>query len=183
LIRITNWLAEEAYRATLARRIQRRGALVVFDRHFFCDYYASAVGPSDGPRPLDTRLHGYVLRRWYPRPELTLFLDAPPEVLIARKPGETLDQVARRRLEYLNLAGVLPAFEIVDANRPVSEVIEDVVGRIVAFVSGGPIEAGMTVDGHNGTGAEKPEPARARTPRVKRAAPVAPVDDPSAVPS
>jgi thymidylate kinase len=173
LIRITNWLAEEAYRAALARRIQRRPAVVVFDRHFFCDYYASAVAPSRGARPLDTRIHGYVLRRWYPRPELTLFLDAPPEVLIARKPGETLEQVARRRLDYLNLASVLPAFEIVDANRPVSEVIDDVVGRIVAFVSGGPIDAGSGVDGHNGTGLNRPKPARVRTPRVKRAAAVA----------
>ena len=175
LIRITNWIAEEAYRATLARRIQRRPALVVFDRHFFCDYYASAVAPSAGARPLDTRIHGYVLSRWYPRPELTLFLDAPPEVLIARKPGETLEQVARRRADYLNLASVLPKFEIVDANRPVSEVIDDVVGRIVAFVSGDPIDAGSHVDGrngtgHNGTGPDQPKRARDRTPRVKRAA-------------
>jgi hypothetical protein len=114
-----------------------------------------------------------VLRRWYPRPELTLFLDAPPEVLIARKPGETVEQVARRRLAYLNLASVLPAFEIVDANRPVDEVIDDVVGRIVAFVSGGPIDAGSNVDGHNGTRLKRPKPARVRAPRVKRAAAVA----------
>lgn len=173
LIRITNWIAEEAYRAALARRIQRRPALVVFDRHFFCDYYASAVAPSAGARPLDTRIHGYVLRRWYPRPDLTLFLDAPPEVLIARKAGETLEQVARRRLDYLNLASVLPAFEVVDANRPVSEVVDDIVGRIVAFVSGGPIDTGSHVDGHNGSGLNPPKPARIRTPRVKQAAAVA----------
>lgn len=144
LIRISNWLAEEGYRALLARRIQRRPAVVVFDRHFFCDYYASAVAPGRLPRALDARLHGYVLRRWYPRPDLTLFLDAPPEVLVARKAGETVERLARRRLEYLDLRGVMPAFQVVDANRPVGEVVDDVVGRIVAFVVGGPIDADTT---------------------------------------
>lgn len=135
LIRIVNWLAEEAYRAALARRIQRRPAMVVFDRHFFCDYYASAVAPDGGTLPLDARLHGYVLRRWYPRPEMTIFLDAPPAVLVARKPGETIERVTQRRLAYLELERVLPAFQVVDADRPVSEVVDDVVERIVAFAT------------------------------------------------
>ena len=135
LIRIVNWLAEEAYRAALARRIQRRPAMVVFDRHFFCDYYASAVAPDGSTLPLDARLHGYVLRRWYPRPEMTIFLDAPPAVLVARKPGETIERVTQRRLAYLELERVLPAFQVVDANRPVSEVVDDVVERIVAFAT------------------------------------------------
>ncbi len=139
LIRITNWLAEEAYRAALARRIQRRPAVVVFDRHFFADYYATTIAPTNRRRPLDARIHGYVLRHWYPKPELTLFLDAPPEVLTARKPGESLERVAKRRLEYLDLERVLPAFQVVDANRPVGEVVDDIVGRIVAFVAGGTI--------------------------------------------
>ena len=49
---MTNWLAEEAYRAVLARRLQRRGTVVVFDRHFFCDYYAGAIAPTAEPRAL-----------------------------------------------------------------------------------------------------------------------------------
>lgn len=133
LVRMANWLAEETYRAALARRIQRRGSTVVFDRHFFCDYYANAIAPSDAPRPLDVRLHGWVLRRWYPRPDLTLFLDAPPEVLVSRKAGDSVERVARRREEYLSLGSVLPAFEVVDADRPLGEVVVDVVRRIVAF--------------------------------------------------
>lgn len=136
LIRMANWLAEETYRAALARRIQRRGSTVVFDRHFFCDYYANAIAPTDAERPLDIRIHGWVLKHWYPRPDLTLFLDAPPEVLVSRKAGDTIERVARRREEYLSLGSVLPAFEVVDANRPLGDVVEDVVRRIVAFTSG-----------------------------------------------
>jgi hypothetical protein len=174
LVRITNWIAEEGYRAFLARRIRRRPAVVVFDRHFFCDYYASAVAPDDRQRPFDTRLHGYVLRHWYPRPELTLFLDAPPEVLIARKPGETLEQVARRRSDYLSLAEVLPAFQVVDADRPVDEVIDDVVSRIVAFVAGTPVEPATTgtepAYDSLASPVSDPEPAPRPTPWVEPAA-------------
>jgi hypothetical protein len=133
---MTNWIAEETFRAVLARRIQRRPAVVVFDRHFFCDYYAGAIAPTSAPRSLDTRIHGFVLRRWYPRPELTLFLDAPPEVLVARKAGDTIERVARRRRDYLALESVMPAFDVVDADRPIDDVVEDVVARIVAFVNG-----------------------------------------------
>lgn len=177
LIRITNWLAEEGYRAVLARRIRRRPALVVFDRHFFCDYYASAVAPGDRSRPFDTRLHGYVLSHWYPRPELTLFLDAPPEVLLARKPGETVEQVTRRRSDYLTLAGVLPAFQVVDADRPLDEVIDNVVSRIVAFVSDARVEPGTTggakADAPLASPVADPEPAPGPTPWVEPAAAVA----------
>lgn len=133
LVRMVNWLAEETYRAAIARRIQRTPAVVVFDRHFFCDYYANAIAPTTERRPIDTRLHGWILGRWYPRPQLTLFMDAPPEVLVSRKAGDRIERVARRREEYLSLASVLPEFQVVDANRPLDEVVDDVVARIVAF--------------------------------------------------
>jgi thymidylate kinase len=189
LVRIANWLAEEGYRALLARRIQRRPAVVVFDRHFFCDYYASAVAPGGRRRALDARIHGYVLSRWYPRPDLTLFLDAPPEVLMARKGGETLERLARRRLEYLDLQRVMPAFQVVDADRPVGEVVDDVVGRVVAFVLGGPIHADTSghptePEGRDELEAlDEPEPASVAAPAVELAASVAQppiVDSPTA---
>lgn len=135
LVRMINWLAEETYRAAIARRIQRTPAVVVFDRHFFCDYYAGAIAPRPDRRSLDVRIHGYVLDRWYPRPDLALFLDAPTEVLLARKAG-TPAYVTQRRAEYLDLARVLPAFQIVDVDRPTEEVVEDVTRRIVAFLNG-----------------------------------------------
>ena len=136
LVRMTNWLAEEGYRAVLARRLQRRGTVVVFDRHFFCDYYAGTIAPTTERRPLDVRIHGYVLEHWYPRPDLVLMLDAPADILVARRPEVVADGVARRRDEYLGLARVLPAFEIVTVDRPLDDVVDDVVARIVRFVGG-----------------------------------------------
>jgi hypothetical protein len=172
LVRMANWLLEETYRAALARRIQRRNAMVVFDRHFFCDYYAGAIAPRGGRRTLDVRIHGYVLDRWYPRPDLVLFLDAPTEVLIARKAG-TPAFVTQRRAEYLELARVLPAFQIVDVDRPTEEVVEDVTRRIVAFLNGetaaadpDPATAAGPIDD---AGAEPPTDAGAPTsPEIAR---------------
>jgi thymidylate kinase len=133
LVRIVNWMAEEAYRQVLARRIRRRGAIAVLDRDFFCDYYASAVAEPSTGRPLDVRLHGYVLRRWYRRPDLTIMLDAPAEVLHARKGQDSIEGLERRRQEYLSLASILPAFRTVDATRPLDDVTDEVVAFIVAF--------------------------------------------------
>lgn len=153
--RMLNWIAEEWFRQVLAMRIQRRGRIAIFDRHFFCDYYASAIaGPKEG-RSLDARLHGYVLQRWYPRPDLTIFLDAPVEVLLARKGQDTLEGLSRRRGEYLQLASVLPAFVSVDANRPVDLVADEVVELIVDFLA---VPEGREPQ-TGASGAERPAPS------------------------
>jgi thymidylate kinase len=138
--RISAWIAEEAYRAILAARARGRGQVVVFDRHFFCDYYATDVrprAPGEPHRRLASRIHGAVLRRWYPRPDLTIMLDAPAKVLFERKHEGTLEEIEERRHNYLALADVLPAFVVVDATRPLDEVVADVIARIVAFAAPG----------------------------------------------
>lgn len=133
LVRMLNWIAEEGYRQLIAARMRRNGRAVIFDRDFFCDYHASAIaGPSRG-RPVEARLHGFVLRRLYRRPDLTVMLDAPPEVLLRRKGQDNLEGLARRRDEYLALEAVLPAFVAIDSTRPPDVVVDDVVARIVAF--------------------------------------------------
>ena len=73
--------------------------------------------------------------------------------------------MAKRRLEYLDLERVLPAFQVVDADRPVGEVVDDIVGRIVAFVSGG------TSDGDT-SGQAKGAASAGTQPEPRRPAPV-----------
>ncbi|MGH3032204.1 MAG: hypothetical protein ACRDNE_15865, partial [Gaiellaceae bacterium] len=110
----------------------RRGAIVVFDRHFFADYYVYDV-VRNGNRSLARRIHGFALRRFYPRPDLVIYLDAPAETLLARKGEGTLESLARRRREYLELAPILDHFHVVDASRPIDEVTDDVVRLIGTF--------------------------------------------------
>ncbi len=156
VVRIGAWIAEEWYRAFLAWRARRRGEVVVFDRHFFCDYYAADVRPADGPRrALASRIHGAVLRR-YPKPGLTLLLDAPAAVLFGRKQEGTLESVEQRRADYRDLAAVLPAFAIVDVDRPVDDVVSDIVERIRAFVAGSPVISNPVAIAPDGAVASRP---------------------------
>jgi thymidylate kinase len=130
--RLGNRLAEEWHRALVASRRRREGAIVVFDRHFFADYYAYDVAAKTN-RSASRRLHGFILSRLYPRPDLVIYLDAPAEILLERKGEGTLDSLERRRLEYFELGRVLAGFSIVDASQPLETVTREVAETIEAF--------------------------------------------------
>ena len=139
--RLMNQLSEEGYRQLLAWYHVRKGRLVIFDRHFFADYYSHDITGEHGSRPLARRLHGVFLERLYPKPVLTIFLDASPELLLARKGEGTLESITRMRADYLALAGTLPRFTVVDASRSRDEVVDEVMRRIcaVALEIGAPL--------------------------------------------
>jgi hypothetical protein len=42
-LRLANWVAEEWFRQAVAWYHERRGRVVLFDRHFLLDYYANDV--------------------------------------------------------------------------------------------------------------------------------------------
>lgn len=133
-LRLANRLAEEWQRALVASLLRRRGSIVVFDRHFFADYYAYDVAP--GRRSAARRLHGFVLARLYPKPDLVLYLDAPAETLLRRKGEGTLESLARRRREYLDLGRVMSNFAVVDADRPLDDVVGEVATLVEGFANG-----------------------------------------------
>jgi thymidylate kinase len=128
-VRLANRLAEEWSRAAIASAHRRRGSVVVFDRHFFADYYAYDVAAKPR-RTASRRLHGFILSRLYPRPDLVIYLDAPAEILLARKGEGTLESLERRRREYLELGQILQGFAVVDASRPLDAVTRDVAAAI-----------------------------------------------------
>ena len=121
-LRISNLVAEEWFRQVLVRRSHRRGEIVVCDRHFYADYLAHDVADRAG-KPLAVRVHGYLLDRWYPRPDVVIALEAPAEVLLARKGEGTLESLRRRQEEYRMLRGQVQRYATVDATRPVDEVV------------------------------------------------------------
>jgi thymidylate kinase len=133
-LRMTNWVAEEWFRQAVALYAGRRGQVVIFDRHFFCDYYAYDVAPRHGPRPLSARAHGFLLARAYPKPDLVVYLDAPAEVLHARKGEGTLEFLEELRRDYSSLAEVFEQFVVVDAARPADVVAAEVVDVIVRHI-------------------------------------------------
>jgi thymidylate kinase len=98
----------------------RRSALVLFDRY----YHDLLVDPIrhryGGPMRL-AQLAG----RLYPRPDLVILLDAPADVLHARKHEVPLEETARQREAYLELVQSLPCGHVVDASMPIHKVVAD----------------------------------------------------------
>lgn len=129
-LNLLNRIAEEWYRALVAELLVRRGRIVLFDRHYYFDYWATDIAAPN--RRKEERLHGWVLAR-YPRPDLTIYLDAPPEVLLARKGEGTLASVTTLRRELLEVVGQEPGAVVLDGTRPVAEVVEAVVAAVQAF--------------------------------------------------
>lgn len=134
--RLLVWAMEEWLRQLVAFSYQARGWIVVFDRHFFADYYEADVAPVSGARGGSSRVHGWMLRRLYPKPDLVLCLDAPGEVLYARKPEASVTWLEQRRRQYLALAEVVPALVVLDATRPVDAVLSDAVDTITTHWKG-----------------------------------------------
>jgi thymidylate kinase len=135
-LRLGNRFAEEWYRQLVAWRWQREGAIVIYDRHFFVDYHAYDVS-AEHARSLEQRIHGRLLRL-LPKPDLVVYLDAPGEVLLARKGEGTAEALEQRRVEYRAIAPSVPRFVEVDATQPIEVVVRTVVQDIMAVVGGRP---------------------------------------------
>ena len=130
-LRLANLLAEECFRHSLIWYYQRRGYVVLLDRWFFADYYTSH--DTDRRRqPLNIRIHRYMLERIYPTPDLVIYLEAPAEMLFARKGEGTLEGLERQRRSYQQLRGVVEHFAVVDA----SQTEHVVAGEVTALIYG-----------------------------------------------
>lgn len=130
MLRLLNRMSEEWYRQGLAWYYQYRGWIVLFDRHFFSDYYAYDIADTTHRQTFSRKLHGLMLKHLYPRPDLVIYLDAPAEVLFARKGEGTLALLEQRRQDYLALRDQVRHFAVVDAGRPIEAVTRDVIGLI-----------------------------------------------------
>jgi thymidylate kinase len=133
VLHLANWLTEEWYRVAVARRHTRRGRIVVFDRHFFADFFADDIREANGSRPWARRVHGFILQHVYPKPDLVLCLDAPAEVLYARKPEGAIERLRQKREECLEVSAQFPECLVVDAAQPADEVMSEIVAAIRAF--------------------------------------------------
>jgi thymidylate kinase len=127
---MANWIAEEWFRQAVAWYHLARGRMVIFDRHFFADFYAADIAADGPPRPLGRKIHGFMLRRVFPKPDLVVCLDAPAEVLFGRKPEGTLERVRRKRQQSLAALDALPQCIVVDATRPPDEVVSEVAAAV-----------------------------------------------------
>ncbi len=109
-------LARLSYRAAQARWHQLRGRLVVIDRFTYDALLPSPVLDWRG------RLTVAVVRRIALSPQLVLVLDAPAEVMFARKGEQGIEELGRRRETYLEVARTHPHSQVIDATLSAQDV-------------------------------------------------------------
>jgi thymidylate kinase len=129
-LRLSNRLAEEWFRQIIVWYYRYMDYIILTDRHFYSDYHAHDIANNDPNRPLTSRIHGYILDRFYPRPDLIIFLDAPAEVLFARKGEGSIELLELRRQEYLELQDKVRRFVTINAEQPLAQVTADVMAAI-----------------------------------------------------
>ena len=104
--------------------------LMLFDRY----YYDLLVYPKryryGGPLWL-----AHFVGRLIPRPHLVILLDAPPEVIQARKQEVSFEETARQREAYLQVVQDMPNGHVVDASKPLSDVITEVEGIALDYMA------------------------------------------------
>ena len=128
--RLLNRFAEAWYRQGLATYHVLRGRVVVFDRHLLFDTGLLA-----------TKRGGSLVERGYraamrllPKPSLVVFIDAPGDVLYARKGDaspERLDEEARL---YASQAGSVRRFERVDGTQSLEAVQREVLAIVTRWL-------------------------------------------------
>jgi thymidylate kinase len=126
---LANLLAEECFRHGLVWYYQRRGNVVLLDRWFFADYFTKNCNGQER-KPVSKRIHAFMLGRVYPKPDLVIYLDAPAEILFARKREGTLKGLERQCLNYRQLREVVKSFAVVDASQEEHIVASQVTALI-----------------------------------------------------
>jgi thymidylate kinase len=133
--RLLNNLAEEWYRQLVSWYYQWDGYVVIYDRHFVFDLLDESRNEG---KPPSNRIHDWLLKRFYPRPDLVIFLDAPPEVLYARKPEWPVEELARRRRTLANAEGQVPRFVRMDSALPLETVYRETAKCVAEFCEAQP---------------------------------------------
>lgn len=107
-----------------------RYTLVMFDRH----YHDLLVDPKryryGGPLWL-----ARMVDRIVPKPHLIVLLDAPPEVIQARKQEVSFEETARQREAYLKLIESLPNGHVVDASKSLDSVVTEVEDIVLNYMA------------------------------------------------
>jgi thymidylate kinase len=104
-----------------------KGELVLFDRYVY-----DAFLPPQPPLVWLKKPYLWVLAHSCPAPTLTLILDVPGEVAWQRKGENSVAESERERRELLALRHRLRRVHVVDANRPLNDVVADVTALLWA---------------------------------------------------
>jgi thymidylate kinase len=124
-LRFVNNMAEQWYRYGTSYYHIIRGRLILFDRYVY-----DRQLDGSRKRSLKTRARRWLLSAAAPKPDLVVFLDAPGELLYARKGEHSPETLEQQRQHYLGLREHIPQMVIVDATRDAEQVRRTVTALI-----------------------------------------------------
>lgn len=128
LVTRTHLMLDQAYRAGIGMRERRRGRTVIFDRYLYDAEVDAAV---EGRGRREQQVLRWIRRR-LPAPDLVLVLDAPADVLFARKGEHDVARLDRLRRAYADIAGDVPAVAVIDVRQDAAAVLSAAVTAIEA---------------------------------------------------
>jgi thymidylate kinase len=128
--RLLNRIAEAVMRQLVSWAYQARGYVVLFDRHFLFEFTSAGIDQ----RRFTERAYLWFLEKAIPQPHLTLFLDAPADVLLARKEEVPAHYLEGRRQAYLERGARVSNFVVIDAGQTPAAVYDDAAAAITAFL-------------------------------------------------
>lgn len=131
MLRLANRLAEEWYRQYLSWNYRRKGHVVVYDRHYKFDFELDKVKLPGEKSSFTDWMHRWFLANVYPTPDMVIYLDAPAEVLFARKGEFTLEWLESRRQAFIAQGKKTENFFQIDATQPLEKVFASVTERIM----------------------------------------------------
>ena len=107
-----------------------RSTLVILDR-----YYQDLLVHPHGYRYGGPLWMARLVGRLVPPPHLFILLDAPPEVIQARKQELPFEETARQREAYLEVVEGLPNAHVVDASQSLDEVVDEAERIILDYMA------------------------------------------------
>jgi thymidylate kinase len=126
-------LVTVSYLSRIRRQHAAARGVVVYDRHVL-DALATMRVLYAGS---DTRISQWLIRRIIPSATVTIYLDVPPNVAVARKPGDVVGPSAvRRQLDAYNDVVPTTSALVLDATRPVDDLASDALTHVVRTASG-----------------------------------------------
>ena len=147
IARLLNRLGEEYYRLLVSKILQLQGNVVLYDRHFIFDSATLAEGEELKKQRLTTKIHRWFLQKLYEKPDITIFLEAPPEILFQRKGEADIEYLKGRNETFLKVGKALKNFIRIDATQPVEKVFDEVCLQIKNCLNAGYKASNSQVNG------------------------------------
>ncbi|MFC2160414.1 hypothetical protein ACFLRX_02045 [Acidobacteriota bacterium] len=124
--RLLNRIADEWYRQFVSWRLERRGYIVIYDRHVIYEKLRDQIIETDKKKRFSEIFHSWYLNKFYPKPDFVFFLDAPAEVLFKRKAETSIEFIEKTRKKYLDIGKYLKNFKIINVDQSLDKICDDI---------------------------------------------------------